>query len=130
MKLQTFFFTTGFPIMGRGGGGGMGGCPPPSYNSFRKTSTKTNALTVKPLHWFWVNNKFFMKRSKVAKSCHQSTSQQHFVIIYFKITHSQLKRAGFFIIFREAYSHRTLKRYKLVCATDKELSFKIKRNEY
>ena len=66
MKLQTFFFTTGFPIMGRGGGGGMGGCPPPSYNSFRKTSTKTNALTVKPLHWFWVNNKFFMKRSKVA----------------------------------------------------------------
>ena len=25
MKLQTFFFTTGFPIMGGGGGGGGGG---------------------------------------------------------------------------------------------------------
>ena len=32
MKLQTFFFTTGFPIVE----GGMGGCHP-SYNSFQKT---------------------------------------------------------------------------------------------
>ena len=66
MKLQTFFFTTAFPIMGGGEGGVAWEDAPPSYNSFRKTSTKTNALTVKPLHWFWVNNKFFMKRSKVA----------------------------------------------------------------
>ena len=41
MKLETFFFTTGFPIVR---GGGHEGAPPASYNFFRKPPTKTDAL--------------------------------------------------------------------------------------